>query len=105
MKKLAVLQSAPLVEALMRRLEEASVEAFSTTERSVTEVYLGGAPSVSVWVANPDDLRRALGILQELRARQTESRPPVGCFRRALSMLQFYARRCNLPHDWLSSGA
>ncbi len=36
MKKLAVLQSAPLVEALMRRLEEASIEAFSTTERSVT---------------------------------------------------------------------
>ncbi len=68
MKKLAVLQSAPLVEALMRRLEEASIEAFSTTERSVTEVYLGGAPSVSVWVANPVDLRRALGILQERRA-------------------------------------
>ena len=60
-----------MVQELMRRLEEASIDAFSATERTIAEVYVGGAPSVSVWIRDAKCLERASELLREVRAQST----------------------------------
>ena len=74
MHKLTVLSSAPMLEGLMGRLEEASIDAFSTTEHSAVELYSGGGSSVSVWIKSAQDLERASEILREVQAQQTRLR-------------------------------
>lgn len=69
--KLTVLSNSPMVQELMRRLEEASIDAFSAMERGLGEIYAGVAPSIGVWIAEAEDLRRAARILREVMAQQT----------------------------------
>ena len=70
-QRLVVLPKSPMVDALMRRLEEASINASCAEERTVAELYLGGAPSVSVWVASAEDLERAARILRDVQSERT----------------------------------
>ena len=78
MHKLTVLANSPLIQELMRRLEDGSIDAFSATERAITEIYGGSAPSVSVWIAEAKDLERAREILREVQAQSSGHRSP-GC--------------------------
>ena len=65
-----------MVDELMRRLEEASIGAFCATERTVGEIYLGGPPSVSVWIKDSEQGTRAGEILREVQAQRTTPRCP-----------------------------
>jgi ribosomal protein S27AE len=65
-----------MVDALMQRLEEASIDASCAEERTVGELYLGGAPTVTIWVARADDLERAGQILREVEAERTDAKCP-----------------------------
>ena len=48
-----------MVTELMRRLEEASIDAFSVIERDVVELHAGGTLSVSIWVKDAGQVLRA----------------------------------------------
>ncbi len=74
--KLTVVSNTPMLEVLMRRLEEASIDALSATERAAAELYSGGALSVSVWITSAQDLERASEIFREVQAQQTRIRCP-----------------------------
>jgi len=74
--KLVVLTSGPMVDELVRRLEDASIAASIASERSAAEVYTGMTPSVSVFIASDDDLERAVEILRDVQAQQTRVRCP-----------------------------
>jgi len=74
--KLTVLSNAPMVQELMRRLDEASIDAFTAPERGIGEIYTGLATSLGVWIAEAEDLDRAARILREVRAQQTFIRCP-----------------------------
>ncbi len=76
LQKLTVLPSAPMVQELMRRLHEASIEASCATERSIAEIYVGSAPSVAIWIANAEDVDRARQVLREVQAQRTNIRCP-----------------------------
>ncbi len=65
-----------MVSELMRRPEEASIDAFSVVERAVGELYLGGAPSVSIWVKDANHMLQAREIFREVQVQQTELRCP-----------------------------
>ena len=65
-----------MLDEVMRRLEEASIEAFSTTERAGVELYSGGALSVSVWIRSAQDLAQASGILRAVQAEETRAKCP-----------------------------
>ncbi len=60
-----------MVIEVMRRLENASIEAFTATESTVGDLYLGGLPSVSIWVKDAVKVRDARAILREVQAQQT----------------------------------
>ncbi len=74
--KLTVVSNTPMLEVLMRRLEEAKIDAFSATERAAGELFSGGELSVGVWVKSAQDLERASEILRELQAQRTCIRCP-----------------------------
>jgi len=53
------------------------VEAFSATESTVGDLYLGGLPSVSIWVKDAAQVRDACEILQQVQAQQTRLQCPA----------------------------
>ena len=67
-----------MVSELMRRLEEASIDAMCATERNVLELHVGGALSVSIWVKDAEDVPRAREIFRAVQAQRTVIRCP-GC--------------------------
>jgi len=69
-----------MVQELMRRLGAASIDAFSTYERGVGEVYSGVAPSIGVWIAEAEHLERAAQILRDVQAEQTFLQCPHCCY-------------------------
>ncbi len=77
MHNIAVVRNSPMVLEVMRRLEDASIEAFTATESTVGDLYLGGLPSVSIWVKDAARVRDAREILQEVQAQQTRIRCPA----------------------------
>jgi len=74
--KLAVFRSSPMVQAVMRRLDEASIDAICTTEYGTMESQSGGELPVIVWIANPQDMQRASQIVQDEWANSTATRCP-----------------------------
>ena len=77
MHKIAVVRNSPMVSEVLRLLEDASIEAFSATESTVGDLYLGGLPSVSIWVKDAARVSDAREILQEAQAQQTTIRCPA----------------------------
>jgi rubrerythrin len=65
-----------MVQELMRRLEEESIDAFNTPERGVGEIYSGTSMSIAVFISQAQHLQRAAQILREVRAQQTFIRCP-----------------------------
>jgi predicted amidophosphoribosyltransferase len=64
----------------MRRLEAASIDAFSVNERGAGEIYTGAAPSIGVWIAEAEHLEQAARILRDVQSEQTSLQcPHCGC--------------------------
>jgi hypothetical protein len=65
-----------MVQALMRRLDEVSIDATVTTEYGAMESELGGELPLTIWVVDPRDWERALQILRDECANRTAIRCP-----------------------------
>ncbi len=65
-----------MAEELMRRFDEASIDASLSRHDPMPLVDIAGAPYVSVWIASPDELERASEILREVRTQRTYTRCP-----------------------------
>ena len=76
MHKLTVVFGFPMLHELMRRLEEASIDANYAKEHNIGEVYLAGPRSVSVWIADENELRQARTILRDVLAQRSRVRCP-----------------------------
>jgi predicted Zn-ribbon and HTH transcriptional regulator len=71
--KLALLPESPMLGALMARLDDAGIEAFQVTERSIAQIYVGATPSASVWIRDEKDIEAARVILDDVRAAATRA--------------------------------
>ena len=65
-----------MIQALLRRLDEASIDATCTTEHSTMESNWGGELPTTIWITSASDLKRASQILQDEWANRTLSRCP-----------------------------
>lgn len=68
MHKLVTLRSPPMVQALMERLEDASIVAFCASDNTVGDLYFGGITPTAVWLNDAADADRARQILSEVQA-------------------------------------
>ena len=76
MRKLTVLRSSPVIQSLMQRLGDASIDATCTTEYDSLESDTGGELPVSVWITNSRDWPRAFQILNDVWADCSSERCP-----------------------------
>ncbi|MFO0895175.1 MAG: zinc ribbon domain-containing protein [Phycisphaerales bacterium] len=52
----------------MQRLEDAQIAATCVREHTVGDLYFGGMTSMSVWIDDPQRLRQAAEILEQINA-------------------------------------
>ena len=76
MKKLVVMPISPVVHELVRRLEQASIQATLTSDSTVASIFAGAAGNAIVWIADNNDHDLAIRILRELRQESTQSECP-----------------------------
>lgn len=76
MHRLLTLPETPVAYELVRRLNEAGIDAEITTERSAAALYVGSTSDAIIWIRNEADRDRAIKMYDTLHSEQVNLKCP-----------------------------